>query len=89
MRPVPQTTIPSSIPEYSPMMITPVDFCFQVEGDAHHAVVELDQFLRTDTGQAGGAGNPVAGLEHRADFPQADFRLVILDLSVEVGCEVR
>ena len=48
---------------------------FQVEGNAHHAVGKLHQFLGSDIGQSGGTRNPIARFQHRADIGNLDLRL--------------
>ena len=46
---------------------------FEVEGDAHHAVLgELDQLERADVAQAVDAGDAVADLDDRADLTRLD-----------------
>ena len=56
----------------------------QVEGNAHDTIGELHQFLRLDIRQAGGAGNPIARLQHRADVGNAQLRLEGFDLLLQI-----
>ena len=56
----------------------------QVEGNAHHAVGELDQLLRFDIRQAGDTGDAIARLQHRTDIGNADLRFEGFDLFLQV-----
>ncbi len=52
----------------------------QVEGNAHHAVLEAHQFLRADVGEAAGAGDTVTGFQHDPHVAHFQLRLEGLNL---------
>ena len=56
---------------------------FQVEGDAQGAVLELNQLLGPDVGQAGGPCNTVAGFNHIAHLFHGHGGLEGLDLLLQ------
>jgi hypothetical protein len=60
---------------------------FQIEGQAVHAIGELDHLVGHHVRQAVDAGDPVADLDHRADLADIDLALELFDLLLQDRCD--